>query len=52
MDDYSYPLHQSGFVSTLPIEESNRIIEALRESIYEITGKRVEQPEQPKMGFY
>jgi len=52
MDDYSYPVHQMGYVSTLPLQNTDQIIEALRETVYEITGKRVELPEPPKMGFY
>ena len=51
-DEYSYPLHSSGYVSTLPQEDRDYIKEALEQSVFEITGKAVEQPVKIKMGFY
>ncbi len=48
----SYSLHTSGFVSTLPPEDRDYIKEALEQSVFEITGKTVEQPVKIKMGFY
>jgi len=51
-DEYSYSLHTSGYVSTLPPEDRDYIKEALENSVEEITGKPVERPVKLKMGFY
>lgn len=51
-DEYSYSLHSSGYVSTLPPEDRDYIKEALEQSVFEITGKTAEQPVKIKMGFY
>jgi hypothetical protein len=50
-DEYSYPLHTSGSVSTLPVEDENEAIAQLHQAVFEVTGKRVEQPAKPRMGF-
>jgi hypothetical protein len=50
-DEYSYPLHTSGSVSTLPVEDENEAITQLHQAIFEVTGKRVEQSAKPRMGF-
>lgn len=46
-----YPLHQSGSASTLPTEQERDIIERLHEVVAEITGKPVDRPKKPRMGF-
>lgn len=50
-DEYSYPLHTSGSVSTLPVDDEDETITKLHQTVFEVTGKRVEQPEKPRMGF-
>ena len=50
-DEYSYPLHQTGFASTLPAEPEDKAIADLHQAVFEVTGKRVEQPAKPRMGF-
>jgi hypothetical protein len=50
-DEYSYPLHTSGSVSTLPVEDEDEAITQLHQAVFEVTGKRVEQPAKPRMGF-
>lgn len=50
-DEYSYPLHQTGHVSTLPVEPQNEAIAALHEIIKEVTGQDVQAPVKPRMGF-
>lgn len=49
--DDSYPLHMMGHVTTLPGESENETVEQLRQVVFEITGKRVEPPVKPRMGF-
>lgn len=50
-DEYSYPLHTSGSVSTLPVEDEDEAITQLHQAVFEVTGKRVEPPAKPRMGF-
>lgn len=50
-DEYSYPLHQSGYVSTLPVDHSNDIVQRLRDVVREVTGIEVQTPEKPRIGF-
>ena len=50
-DEYSYTLHQSGSISTLPIEPENEAVQRLHEIIKEVTGRDVEAPIKPRMGF-
>ena len=50
-DDYSYAVHQTGSVSTLPAEPENETVAQLHQVVFEITGKRVEPPVKPGMGF-
>ncbi|CAB5220913.1 hypothetical protein UFOVP241_49 [uncultured Caudovirales phage] len=50
-DDYSYTVHQTGSVSTLPAEPENETVEQLHQVVFEVTGKRVEPPAKPRMGF-
>jgi hypothetical protein len=50
-DEYSYPLHTSGSVSTLPAEPEDKTIADLHEAVFEVTGKRVELPVRPRIGF-
>ena len=50
-DEYSYPLHQSGHVSTLPVDYSDDIVQRLRDVVREVTRFEVPTPEKPRIGF-
>lgn len=50
-DEYSYTLHQSGSISTLPIDPPDDTIERLHAVIKEITGVEVPKAERPRIGF-
>ena len=50
-DEYSYPLHQIGHVSTLPVDYSDYIVQRLRDVVREVTGIEVPTPEKPRIGF-
>lgn len=50
-DEFSYPLHMSGAASPLPAEQQDDTIARLHAVIKEITGKDVEKPIKPRMGF-
>lgn len=51
-DEYSYPVHMLGVVSTLPPEdETDQIINDLHQVVFEVTGRRVEAPVKLRMGF-
>lgn len=50
-DEYSYPLHISGSVSTLPTPEEDDLIARLHQAVKDVTGKEVEVPVKPRMGF-
>jgi hypothetical protein len=47
----SYPLHSTGTASTLPAEDENEAVRLLREVVKEVTGRDVEQPAKPRIGF-
>lgn len=51
-DEYSYPLHTSGSISTLPVVEGeNEAVQLLHAAVKEVTGKDVKPVERPRMGF-
>jgi len=50
-DDYSYPLHLQGHVSTLPADDSYDVVAALHAVVLEVTGKPVDVAPKPRMGF-
>lgn len=53
-DDYSFPLFMLGSASTWtpdPETEAERRVRQLREVVQEVTGRTVEQPAKPRMGF-
>lgn len=51
-DEYSYPLHMSGQVSTLPADDdAEDIIRRLHQAVEDVTGKPVEQPAKRRIGF-
>lgn len=50
-DEYSYPLHMSGTATTLPAEDENAAVLALRECVKEVTGKDVVAPARNPIGF-
>jgi hypothetical protein len=49
--EYSYSLHMSGSASTLPVDDAEDIIKRLHDVIAEVTGKHVEVPARPRIGF-
>lgn len=51
-DEYTYSLHMTGQATTLPAEEEDDTIKRLHQVVAEITGKPVEQPAKPRIGFY
>jgi hypothetical protein len=50
-DEYSYPLHMTGQASALPPEQENEAVRQLHAAVKEVTGKDVEQPQKPRIGF-
>ena len=53
-DEYSYTLHMQGMATTLPEEPEaygDAAVRALREVVAEVTGRPVQTPERPRMGF-
>ena len=50
-DEYSYPLHMTDSASTLPVEDEDEAITQLHQAVFEVTGKRVDPPFKPRMGF-
>lgn len=51
-DEWDYPIHMMGYASTLPAEDSgDDMVARLREVVKEITGKPVEEPTKPRIGF-
>ncbi len=50
-DEYSYPLHVTGTASTLPPEAESEAIALLHAAVKEVTGRDVEPPQKPRMGF-
>jgi hypothetical protein len=50
-DEYSYPLHMGGAVSTLPYDPPRDFGAELRAVVKEVTGKDVPEPEKPRIGF-
>ena len=47
-DEYSYPLHQSGHISLLPVEQENEAVRLLHEAVKEVTGRDVEPAPKKK----
>lgn len=50
-DEYAYPLHMTGCATTLPEEPQDDVIAQLHAVVKEVTGRDVEQPPKPRMGF-
>lgn len=52
-DDYtdSYPLHSTGSATTLPAEAENEAVLLLHEAVKEVTGRDVDAPVKPRIGF-
>ena len=50
-DEYSYPLHQTGSISTLPIDPPDDTLDRFYAVIKEITGVDMPRVEKPRMGF-
>lgn len=50
-DYYSYPLHLTGYASPLGAVPDVDVVQRLHDVVREVTGKAVEQPAKPRMGF-
>lgn len=50
-DEWSYPLQMLGSVSTLPATSEDDVIARLHQAVKDVTGKDVEKPPKPRMGF-
>jgi hypothetical protein len=51
-DEFSYPIHTTGYAGTLPVAEERDIGAELRAIFKEVTGKDApEPPEKPRIGF-
>ena len=50
-EEYSYPLHMLGHASLLPPAAEDEAIQRLHEAVKEVTGKPVEPPQKPRIGF-
>lgn len=51
-EEYSYPLHLTGGIGTLTVTEVHSdVVAQLHAIVKEVTGKEVEQPVKPRMGF-
>lgn len=50
-DEYSYPLHMAGTASPTQPEPHDDLIDRLHAVVEEVTGRKVEKPEKPRMGF-
>lgn len=51
LNEWSYPVHMVGMVTTLPPEPDCEAIRRLHEVVEEVTGKPVEQPPKQRIGF-
>jgi hypothetical protein len=47
----SYAMHFTGTVSTLPAEDENEAVRLLRKVVKEVTGRDVDEPSKPRIGF-
>jgi hypothetical protein len=50
-DGYEAPYGGSGMATTLPVEPERDCVAELRAVVEEVTGKPVEVPPKPRMGF-
>lgn len=50
-DEYSYPLHTTGTASTLGPEPEDEVIAQLHAVVKEVTGREVDKPVKPRIGF-
>ncbi len=50
-DEYSFPLYMLGSASTLPVPAEDDVIARLHQAVKDVTGKDVETPPKPRMGF-
>ena len=51
-DEYSYVVHSVGYGTTGDPDEECEAVRLLHDAVEEVTGKRIEPPVKPKMGFY
>lgn len=49
--DYSYPVHTLGMATGTVPDEVNDVVRQLHAVVEEVTGKPVETPEKPRIGF-
>lgn len=50
-NEWSYALHMTGAITTLPPEPECEAVRRLHEVVAEVTGSPVEQPAKPRIGF-
>lgn len=50
-DEYHYPLHMTGYASTLPVDDPHDPVKALHEVVAEVTRKPVPKPAVRRIGF-
>jgi hypothetical protein len=50
-ESHSYPLHSTGSATTLPAEAENEAVLLLHEAVKEVTGRDVDAPVKPRIGF-
>lgn len=50
-DEWNYPLHLTGHISTLPPEPEDDLVRQLHDVVREITGKPVDVPQRARIGF-
>lgn len=52
-DEWTYPLHLTGSAHSVSSERDDECeaVRRLREIVEEVTGKPVEQPQKPRIGF-
>lgn len=49
--EFSYTIHTQGAATTLPVEAGDEKIRRLHEVVEEVTGRKVEKPAKPRIGF-
>ena len=50
-EDYGQALWMQGSASTLPVNTEESVIDQLHAVVKEVTGRDVEQPQKPRIGF-
>jgi hypothetical protein len=50
-EEFSYPMHMVGSITTLPPEPEVEAVRRLHEVVAEVTGQPVDEPAKPRIGF-